>query len=663
LAKFNFSEPFFLDKFFGPGKILVPSVFHGSLSLLFFYIWIFLVFTFSFFSLKAHPNFYERFFSKYFFNFSCLIFKCFFFLKEANSFRTASFPGSFRARGFSSLGKFLKNFSFFSFFPFKNISRGVGTFKDFRDSLDSLNFSFLRVLFPRSAFLKDSFKFTLFKFLHIFLDRKLFRTSIFWFVWKQSQLFRYFFKFLLGLSFLRRIKFIFFLKNIALPLEASDKRDFFFLTFLWFFFLCHFRKLFLTFKFKINCFLMNSFFFKKHVVFYSSHFFHKLFFNFNANFWGSAVLYSLGKEYFLAKVFKPHVGGSIYKFLEKNIFFFPFGFFFFIKKLWGVVSISRFSLKQELQEQEEHVKAFRKFSQGQDFFRKKLFKEKSRGFFSLRRSPGVGKLPFFMSLFFFKRVFFFRRKLFFFLRHFFQMRFFSFFRLFRRFFFKFFLKAKVANFSHWFFFFSFYRNFNYQPFSSFRFPLLALKNRLFFPCLSYFNLSAFLKNKFFFLKFFLRRSFFSFFRQMFLKRSALFNLFSPPGKPGLLFSSSSVVLLIPEMFAFLLKFFQRKRIFRGSLKQMMVLHDSPKLVAEPLNRLFFLYILLRKFLKVYWRLKFNFYISKFLWKTNDKIFKLAFFLKTNIAKIIVRKSATNYIVTVTDLFGKPSMGVRPILLS
>ena len=59
-----------------------------------------------------------------------------------------------------------------------------------------------------------------------------------------------------------------------------------------------------------------------------------------------------------------------------------------------------------------------------------------------------------------------------------------------------------------------------------------------------------------------------------------------------------------------------------------------------------------KFLSTYWKLKYNFYFSNYIWSIDDKVFISLNNYKYKTGKILIRKTATNYIVTFTDLFGK-----------
>jgi ribosomal protein S11 len=54
----------------------------------------------------------------------------------------------------------------------------------------------------------------------------------------------------------------------------------------------------------------------------------------------------------------------------------------------------------------------------------------------------------------------------------------------------------------------------------------------------------------------------------------------------------------------------------------------------------------------YWRLKFNFFFSNVIWDINEKIFISLWAYKFITGKLFIKKTATNLIVTLTDLFGK-----------
>ena len=104
-------------------------------------------------------------------------------------------------------------------------------------------------------------------------------------------------------SFLKKLKFIFFLKNINFNFSSFDKRDFFFIINLWFFFLFHLKKLFLSFKFKLDCFYKNIFFFKKYFSFYKHNFFNKIFYSYNSEYYLGSFIYSLGSNFFFNRIF------------------------------------------------------------------------------------------------------------------------------------------------------------------------------------------------------------------------------------------------------------------------------------------------------------------------------------------------------------------------
>ena len=61
---------------------------------------------------------------------------------------------------------------------------------------------------------------------------------------------------------------------------------------------------------------------------------------------------------------------------------------------------------------------------------------------------------------------------------------------------------------------------------------------------------------------------------------------------------------------------------------------------------------MRKFLIQYWRLKYKIFFTRYVWKNNKKIFVFLLQMSEFIAKIYVKKTSTNFIVTLTDLFGK-----------
>jgi hypothetical protein len=122
------------------------------------------------------------------------------------------------------------------------------------------------------------FKESLYFFFSSLLNRKFFRQSFFWFVWKHSQIFRYFFFRLRYLVIFSKLKFLFFLKGVTINLNVFQRRSFLFILVLWFFFLTQFSKLFLKFHSKLHFFYNNWFFFKQKNLFFSTNFYNKLFF-------------------------------------------------------------------------------------------------------------------------------------------------------------------------------------------------------------------------------------------------------------------------------------------------------------------------------------------------------------------------------------------------
>jgi len=189
-------------------------------------------------------------------------------------------------------------------------------FNDFSSILETLQFSFLRFFFFTSLknFQLFKIKNILFILLQIFYSRSLFRRSVFWTFWKHSQIFRYFFRYLNSFSFYKKIRFLFFLKGVAVKFSFFEKRDFFFLVYLWFFFLFHFKKLFLGFRIKLNYFFRNIFFFKKYISIFDFNFFNKIFYSHNSAFWAPVLLYSFGQDFFFNKIFITNISINIYLF-------------------------------------------------------------------------------------------------------------------------------------------------------------------------------------------------------------------------------------------------------------------------------------------------------------------------------------------------------------
>lgn len=65
-----------------------------------------------------------------------------------------------------------------------------------------------------------------------------------------------------------------------------------------------------------------------------------------------------------------------------------------------------------------------------------------------------------------------------------------------------------------------------------------------------------------------------------------------------------------------------------------------------------LYQAMVDFLYNYWKIKYNFYFSNYVWFIGDKVFISLWNYKYMTGKILIRKTASNFIVTFTDLFGK-----------
>jgi hypothetical protein len=112
-----------------------------------------------------------------------------------------------------------------------------------------------------------------------------------------------------------------------------EKRDFFFIFFLWSFFILKFRNLFFKFKFRLNCYFKNSFFFRKNLDFFDFDFYNRLFFDFDFSVSSSSMLLALGRRYFFNKFFLTHITFNTFFFFKKYGFLHPFGFTGFLRKM------------------------------------------------------------------------------------------------------------------------------------------------------------------------------------------------------------------------------------------------------------------------------------------------------------------------------------------
>lgn len=184
----------------------------------------------------------------------------------------------------------------------------------------------------------------LFFFFHLFFDRDYFRSSIFWFFWKYSYIFRYFLNNILKFSFFTRLKFMFFLKNKTFLKGLKYNKVFIFVTFLWFFFIVHIKNFFFKLKTKMSFFFSNSFFFRKKVNFFDPLFFNKLvFFNY-PSFWAAPALYALGGTYFFKDYLRIKISEYFFSAFKRFKFLAPFGFVSFLDRIYRMLII--INLKQ-----------------------------------------------------------------------------------------------------------------------------------------------------------------------------------------------------------------------------------------------------------------------------------------------------------------------------
>lgn len=154
--------------------------------------------------------------------------------------------------------------------------------------------------------------------------------------------------------------------------------------------------------------------------------------------------------------------------------------------------------------------------------------------------------------------------------------------------------------------------------------------------------SVFLKKQLFFFKNFFKKTFFvsllfKFFKQIgFLKVPSSF--YWRNEKKIQLFTAFKKFNL--NFFGKLLGRFNNKKLFLFLISKFKFLEiEDDFLLAK--DRLFLLYMKLRKFLSVYWRLKFKFFLNTYIWKTRDKVFIFLVRHWNFIGKIYVRRSSTN----------------------
>lgn len=88
------------------------------------------------------------------------------------------------------------------------------------------------------------------------------------------------------------------------------------------------------------------------------------------------------------------------------------------------------------------------------------------------------------------------------------------------------------------------------------------------------------------------------------------------------------------------------------MQSFLIIHSNKILLNKNYNRIFFLYKKIKSFLLNYWQLKFAYVFIKPIWKINDKVFVFLFKPNLILGKIFIKQTATNFIVTFTDLFGK-----------
>jgi len=139
------------------------------------------------------------------------------------------------------------------------------------------------------------------------------------------------------LSMIKRIKFLFFLKDKVSLFDIFEKRDFLFINFLWIFFINSLNNLFIKFKAKMLYFYNNAFFFRKQRSLYDLQIYNKLvFFNYSS-FWAGPFLYSLGKRYFFQTYFVHKLSKYTMKFFNNLNFLQPFGFITFLNVMYDFV--------------------------------------------------------------------------------------------------------------------------------------------------------------------------------------------------------------------------------------------------------------------------------------------------------------------------------------